>query len=331
MYNPSADGQNLFNVILAIFTPIVLFWFLAFLTWLVERSLVPPLRQARRDAADLRDHLQRNQILSEHVQKQLIPTSEGLAATLDQMRSAADQISISSAQTAHGIERQVHKAEEAAQSFAELASAIHEIANNAHQTEIASALVQQYVQTTVEVMHSLEDRLAEVDQIVTLVDRIADQTNLLALNASIEAARAGEHGAGFAVVADEVRRLAEHSADSVADIAKTNLEIKGKLEEVLIAMGKVQQEVMHTVNLTEGTVVATKAQRKASDEMVGAVNEITAVAEEGASSSEEIAATIEEMAASMEEITRTGWVLAKLVIEMQQPLENEVSKRQVAL
>ncbi len=65
----------------------------------------------------------------------------------------------------------------------------------------------------------LDDRAAEIGNIVTVITEIADQTNLLALNAAIEAARAGDQGRGFAVVADEVRKLAENTIKATTEIS----------------------------------------------------------------------------------------------------------------
>ena len=74
--------------------------------------------------------------------------------------------------------------------------------------------------TTVrEAATALQNESTQVNEALRVVRAIADQTSLLALNAAIEAARAGESGRGFAVVANEVKALAEHSKQSVADIA----------------------------------------------------------------------------------------------------------------
>jgi methyl-accepting chemotaxis protein len=64
----------------------------------------------------------------------------------------------------------------------------------------------------------LNAHIADINNIVDEIKRIAKQTQLLSLNASIEAASAGEHGKGFAVVAGEVKGLAEQSAASALKI-----------------------------------------------------------------------------------------------------------------
>ena len=115
----------------------------------------------------------------------------------------------------------------------------------------------------------LSKAASRIGDVVELINTIAGQTNLLALNATIEAARAGEAGRGFAVVASEVKALAEQTAK---------------------ATGEIGQQIA-------GIQAATQ-------ELVGAIKEISGTIERLSEISSTIAAAVEEQGAATQEISR---------------------------
>jgi len=92
-------------------------------------------------------------------------------------------------------------------------------------------------------LSKLNEKVGDINQVVTTITRVADQTNLLSLNAAIEAEKAGEYGRGFSVVANEIRRLADQTAVSTLDIEQIVKEIQLAVSAGVMGMDKFSEEV----------------------------------------------------------------------------------------
>lgn len=276
---------------------------------------------------------------------QLASASQQLSAGAEETNQASEKITEAVQQIANGAQDQITRIENSESSLKQASADIRDISANTAaiadkgqlaqskadigQKEIANVQAQmdaihQSIQKSGEIIHQLDGRSKQIEQILSVITQIADQTNLLALNAAIEAARAGEQGKGFAVVADEVRKLAEESQQSAGQISKLIIEIQKDMNRSARSVEHVKTEAAEGVTMIQRTRDAFKEIAAATGEISAEISDLsasvtnisasahqindsfaanTADIKESTKNTRQAAALTEEQFAAMEEIT----------------------------
>ncbi|MDL2031168.1 methyl-accepting chemotaxis protein TlpC [Bacillus subtilis] len=289
---------------------------------------------------------------------QLASASQQLSAGAEETNQASEKITEAVQQIANGAQDQITRIENSESSLKQASADIRDISANTAaiadkgqlaqskadigQKEIANVQAQmdaihQSIQKSGEIIHQLDGRSKQIEQILSVITQIADQTNLLALNAAIEAARAGEQGKGFAVVADEVRKLAEESQQSAGQISKLIIEIQKDMNRSARSVEHVKTEAAEGVTMIQRTRDAFKEIAAATGEISAEISDLSASVTNISASAHQIndsfaantadikkstkntrqaAALTEEQFAAMEEITAASETLSQLAEEL---------------
>ncbi|MGM0840462.1 MAG: methyl-accepting chemotaxis protein [Bacillota bacterium] len=208
---------------------------------------------------------------------------------------------------------------------------------------------QQFAEMIAESSSSIMDSIesfaqytGEIEHASHAVREIADQTNLLALNAAIEAARAGDAGKGFAVVAQEVRKLAEDSSVATERIGNMVGNIKNGIHSIMEASQKgksLSTQQVDSMSVTEhafkdisgnvSTIYKNLVQlengmlasNERTNQVIAAIENISAITEETAAGTEEISSSTEEQLRYFEQMNEQVGKLNGMTAEMKKELE----------
>ncbi|HDX9630040.1 TPA: methyl-accepting chemotaxis protein [Bacillus cereus] len=262
--------------------------------------------------------------------------ARGVSETLAEISSGAEQSAasiqaiVSTVDTTTSIASEVEeKAKQSDELSLEMVQALGQ------STRVFTSLIQG-IQTlakenedSMQNVQKLEERMKQVEHIVSVVSEIASQTNLLALNASIEAARAGEHGRGFAVVAEEVRKLADESDHSARNISQLLRNMQDEVQQVALKMTEQVKIAKEEAERGAATELILKEMSSSVMEVADATKQISSYMNEQVShihqtgaQTKAVAAIAEETSAGSQEVARVTLQQSKNMVVIDQLLKD---------
>ncbi|WP_438826347.1 methyl-accepting chemotaxis protein [Pseudomonas graminis] len=239
-----------------------------------------------------------------------------VASTAGQLGEVAARVVGASNSSMGNSDQQTSRTSSVAAAINQLGAAAQEIAQNAalasqhssEATQLASE-GQGVVSQTIKAMNQLSEKISEscanietlnnktanIGQILEVITGISQQTNLLALNAAIEAARAGEAGRGFAVVADEVRNLAHRTQDSAQ-------QVQGMIEELQVGARDAVINMTESQRQSENSVTIANQAGERLNSVTRRISEIDGMNQSVATATEEQTAVVESINVDITEI-----------------------------
>jgi methyl-accepting chemotaxis protein len=291
---------------------------LAFLAWVIARSITQPVGKALQFSRDIAsgdlttslDHDSKDEVGELLASLQAMQTS--LATVVSNVRQGSESVATASAEIAQGnndlsarTEQQASALEETAASMEELGSTVKQNADSARQAnQLANSASTvaitggQVVGQVVETMKGINESSRKISDIISVIDGIAFQTNILALNAAVEAARAGEQGRGFAVVASEVRSLAGRSAEAAKEIKSLINASVERVEQGTVLVDKAGETMTEIVSSIRRVTDIMGEISAASGEQSAGVSQVGEAVTQMDQATQQNAALVEQMAAA---------------------------------
>lgn len=184
---------------------------------------------------------------------------------------------------------------------------------------------------TLKNIRELDMESKSITDIIKVINDIAEQTNLLSLNATIEAARAGDAGRGFTVVAEEIRKLSEKTVSSASEIENVIRRIANKTSETVKSVKSAETISEETekklqnvvalfnninVHVDELTANMSNIAESVNDidhhknDVLFAIESISAIAEETSATSEEVDATAQQQLDAVKRLNESAKALS---------------------
>ena len=261
--------------------------------------------------------------------------SADLRATTEQTNQAAqgqqqdaEEVTLSIQQFNQAIQEVSENSVLAANSTSEAKQNTEESSQRAAQTSANIGHLVEEVTQSANTLETLQGEVANINQVLVVINSIADQTNLLALNAAIEAARAGENGRGFAVVADEVRQLASRTQESTVEIQNKITQLTTVANNAVSSMDRASESAEEGIELVENVNQSLQQLNQQITQLAQVNSAVASASEQQKYTCDEINRNVEhvresatELCQASDEIARSAVGLAEIATDLQQEVE----------
>ena len=253
------------------------------------------------------------------MQTQLAQTMGEIAESSAQVANASREISMGNLDLSNRTEQQASSLEKTTTNVEQLTAIAKRYADSSTRAAQLSGSASQAarqggeaVANVVRTMEKISQSTQAIHSNIGAIQSIAFQTNILALNAAVEAAHAGEQGRGFAVVAAEVRDLAQRSATAAKEISalieNSTLQVKEGSQLARTAgqtIADMAKTVLQVSTVMEEISGASLEQSEGIEDINRAIAQIEQTTQQNAALVEEAAAaaqSLDEQAQSLDEL-----------------------------
>jgi methyl-accepting chemotaxis protein len=215
---------------------------------------------------------------------------EQLTGICSTMSGATERLSSNTGLAASIAQEAMGSMQAAKSATDELSKSFDEVVEQVNSANTATSNAVAASEETGRKIDALNQAVAEIGGITTLIKDIARMTNLLAVNAGVEAARAGALGLGFDVIAREVKSLSAQTSDATNRISNLINQVQESTNEAVASVAGVSSIIKKVNQVSVKMFDAIRQQVQSSRRIAANVAETTSAVAQVTARIEEVAA-----------------------------------------